>query len=200
MNICSTWKVGSISIDAAKLAYSRGELRKTARRAARTGFRGGAQWMAEVMGVLRERPVKCPARAYNWFGFLKYFTALGVCTAVLVALLFRFGSSGWLVIPVLPLIFYAIEVQTVFLFPLLIDESPHPWRASRRMVVESGGTVASMVRVIRTAIHMLGTPLLGRNPMDTWCEGCLAVLIWYEEVRSERKDSNRATGAPQDRE
>ncbi|MSR56629.1 MAG: hypothetical protein EXS05_03015 [Planctomycetaceae bacterium] len=73
----------------------------------------------------------------------------------------------------------------VFLFPLTLDQTPQPWRKSRQLTVESGGTLAVMGTVLPLAAVMLFGGLAGRGFVRSWCLGCLAVCIWYEELRKQ---------------
>ncbi|MBZ4417780.1 hypothetical protein K8638_14910 [Myxococcus sp. RHST-1-4] len=80
--------------------------------------------------------------------------------------------------------FYAVEVQGLFLFPLALDGVAHPWRGSRRLLLEAGGTLSAVGTVLVLAAVMLFGGLAGRGWIRCWCLGCLAVVLWYEELRA----------------
>ncbi len=147
------------------------------------GFRGGAAWMAEAMAHVRGRPVSAALPRAHVLGFLKYAAAL------LAAL----GAWALVVHAGLPLVmgftlpvlaFYAVEVQMVFLFPLALDGAPHLLRASRALTRKAGGTLSVMGTVLVLAAVMLLGGLAGRGLVRCWCLGCLAVVLWYEELRA----------------
>ncbi len=119
-------------------------------------------------------------RGFNTLGIIKYglasFAAL-VCLAA--AAWFRQPLLAILVVPA----FYAVEAQFVFLFPLALDETPQLLRQSRQWTVHSGGTFAVMGTVLPLAVVMLFGGFAGRGFVRSWCLGCLAVCIWYEELR-----------------
>jgi hypothetical protein len=80
--------------------------------------------------------------------------------------------------------FYAVEVQGLFLFPLALDGDAHPWRSARALTREMGGTLSAMGTVLVLASVMLFGGLAGRGWVRCWCLGCLAVVLWYEELRA----------------
>jgi len=80
--------------------------------------------------------------------------------------------------------FYAVEAQMVFLFPLALDGSPQLFRQARALTVQAGGTLAVMRTVLPLATVMLGGGIVGLGFVRSWCLGCLAVCLWYEQVRA----------------
>jgi predicted MPP superfamily phosphohydrolase len=115
--------------------------------------------------------------------------------ASLAAILFGAAAiwAGWPAVAVGGvLVFYAVEAQMVFLFPLLLDGSPRPWRESLRWTRRAGGTVAVMRVVKRLAMTMIFGGLAGGGFVRSWCVGCLAVCIWYERVRAAAPFCHRA--------
>jgi hypothetical protein len=90
----------------------------------------------------------------------------------------------WLV-PLAAVAFYAVEAQMVFLFPLALGGSAGPFGAARRWTRRSGGTIAVMRVVIPLACTMLFGGLAGRGFLRCWCLGCLAVCLWYEDLRND---------------
>ena len=114
-------------------------------------------------------------------GLIKY----GVAT--LVALLWvagciAIGRPRWGAAAVL--LFYAVEAQFVFLFPLALDGVARPLRASRRWTIAAGGTFRVMATVLPIAAVMLLGGFVGRGFVRSWCIGCLAVCVWYEHLRA----------------
>jgi hypothetical protein len=149
-------------------------LARAARDAWRGGFATGAEWMRLALGVMRGTPPK-GRTSFQMLGFGKYLLCLAAAALMLVP-----GRIFW---PLAVLAFYAIEVQMVFLFPLALDGRADLLRSSRALTRRAGGTLPVMAKVMRIAAGMLGNPLLGRDPVRAWSLGCLAVLVWYEEVR-----------------
>jgi hypothetical protein len=155
-------------------------LAESAQQAWRRGFVSGGCWMRLTLEHLRGQPLAGAASNLNGLGLLKYGLA---CAAAL----------GWFVLtmtchrPLLALlcvpVFYAIEAQMVFLFPLALDGSVRPFREARRWTRRAGGTLAVMAIVLPLAATMLFGGFLGRGFVRSWCLGCLAVCLWYEHLR-----------------
>jgi predicted MPP superfamily phosphohydrolase len=146
------------------------------------GFASGAEWMRLALETLRGQP--CPRAAFNfqWLGLIKYGLAAGV------ALLWAIAACAWHVtwlVPLAVVAFYAVEAQMVFLFPLALDGSAHPFGAARRWTRHAGGTIAVMWVVLPLACTMLFGGLVGRGFLRSWCLGCLAVCLWYEDLRND---------------
>jgi hypothetical protein len=161
-----------------------GELARTSARAARGGFATGAVWMHRALVRLRGRPVRPPSVSplgFQALGGFKY----GVATASAVGCAAATWLVGWPPLSVVGVpVFYAIEAQGVFLFPLALDGCPRPLRAARRWTVRAGGTVRVMAVVMPVAATMLLGGLAGRGFVRSWCLGCLAVCVWYEDLRA----------------
>jgi hypothetical protein len=153
----------------------------------RWGFVSGAEWMRSALAQLRNTPPAGPTRGFNRLGIIKY----GLSSAAALACL---TAAVWLEQPLLAVLlvpaFYAVEAQFVFLFPLALDQTPHVWRRSRQLTLASGGTLAVMGTVLPLAAMMLFGGLAGRGFVRSWCLGCLAVCIWYEELRNEMTGAN----------
>jgi hypothetical protein len=150
-------------------------LGRASRHSGRSGFRSGAQWMQLCLYVLRgEWPIGGDA-SFQWLGVFKYSQA--VLGFTLVARL-----SPHLA-PLAVFVFYLIEAQSVFLFPLALDGVQNLWTESRRLTLKAGGTLPVAITAMRLAQTMLlgGFPRCGFR--RSWCLGCLAVVLWYEEVR-----------------
>jgi predicted MPP superfamily phosphohydrolase len=180
--ICNTLEMDARSLlSIAKAQFdSTDELSTRARLAWRGGFASGAAWMRCALGRLRNNPLPVQVRAYQVYGSVKY----GLATAA--ALLFAAAAigAGWPVIALGgALIFYWVEARMVFLFPLLLDGSPRPWRDSLHWTRQAGGTVKVMRTVMRLAATMIFGGAVGGGFVRSWCVGCLAVCIWYERLR-----------------
>jgi hypothetical protein len=167
-------------------------LRTAAAGAALGGFSSGAEWMRLALETLRGRP--CPLSAFNYqrLGLIKYGVASGV------ALLWAVASCNWNVpwlVPLAAVAFYAVEAQMVFLFPLALDGSSRPFDAAWRWTRRAGGILAVMRVVVPLACTMLFGGLAGRGFLRCWCLGCLAVCLWYEDLRND-PPSDGGAGSP----
>ena len=128
------------------------------------------------------RGIPCPPQGagYGRLGFTKY--GLAAAAALLWA------GVAWalrlpLLAPLAVVVFYAIEAQMVFLFPLALDGCVRPFRAARAWTRRAGGTLAVLRVVLPLASVMLLGGLAGRGFVRCWCLGCLAVCLWYEDLR-----------------
>jgi len=157
-------------------------LPSSAARAAFGGFSSGARWMGEALETIRGHPRGTTApRNYQMLGVLKYALAGGAALLWIVATL----VIGWPELACLAVaVFYAVEAQFVFLFPLALDGSPAPFREARRWTVRAGGTWKVMRVVLPLAARMLGGGFLGCGFVRSWCLGCLAICVWYEDLRA----------------
>jgi hypothetical protein len=158
-------------------------LAKAAGPAARGGFASGADWMRLAMVRLRGGPVgpAAPGVSFHALGILKYMVASLVALAGAAAAVL----AGWPALSAVAVpIFYAVEAQGVFLFPVALDGSSKPFREARRWTVRAGGTLRVMATVMPIAATMLSGGFVGRGFVRSWCLGCLAVCVWYEDVRS----------------
>lgn len=159
-------------------------LAQAAPQAGRSLFASGGQWMRHALEHLRGEALPGTVYSLNGLGFLKYGLA---CLGMLAVLATAFSlGPPWvmvLAVPVAVLIFYALEAQMVFLFPLALDGSLSPFRDARRWTIRAGGTGAVMRVVLPIAAVMLFGGLVGRGFLRSWCLGCLAICLWYEELR-----------------
>jgi predicted MPP superfamily phosphohydrolase len=162
-----------------------------ARAAWRRGFAGGGAWMRLSLERLRGRPLPAAAAGLGHLGLLKYALA-GAAAAVPLAAALAAGRA-WLAVLCVPA-FYAVEAQMVFLFPLALDGHERPLAAGRAWAVRAGGTAAVMRVVMPLALAMLGGGLLGRGFVRSWCLGCLAVCLWYEELRTNPPQARAKAG------
>ncbi len=160
-----------------------------ARAAAQTwrgGFASGAEWMRQILTHLRGRDVPTSPVPFQLLGVVKY----GLATLGTLLFLAGVGVVGaWYLAGGLVLVFYAIEAQLVFLFPLAIDGSPDLFRTSRRWTRKAGGTVAVMIIVIQLAAMMIFGGFVGHGFVRSWALGCLAVVLWYEYLRHEAENA-----------
>ena len=121
-----------------------------------------------------------PSHSLQKLGCVKYCLAcLGALACV--ALAWQLGEPLILIgcVPV----FYAIEAQFVFLFPLALDGDATPYRSAWQWARHAGGTWAVMRVVLPLAGVMLFGGFFGRGFVRCWCLGCLAVCLWYEAIR-----------------
>jgi predicted MPP superfamily phosphohydrolase len=136
--------------------------------------------MRLALETLRGTPCPPQGAGYNYLGFTKYGLAAGA------ALLWAAGAWA-LRLPLLPplaaLVFYVVEAQMVFLFPLALDGSARPFRTAWAWTRRAGGTLAVLRVVLPLASVMLLGGLVGRGFVRSWCLGCLAVCLWYEDLR-----------------
>jgi predicted MPP superfamily phosphohydrolase len=136
--------------------------------------------MRLALETLRGQPCPPTTVDYQRLGLIKYGLAGGV--ALLATVAACAGHVPWLV-PLAAAAFYVVEAQMVFLFPLALDGSARPFSAARRWTRRAGGTIAVMRVVIPLACTMLFGGLAGRGFLRCWCLGCLAVCLWYEDLR-----------------
>jgi predicted MPP superfamily phosphohydrolase len=157
------------------------ELRAGARSAGHRGFSSGAQWMRIALEHIRSKPVAPHPAHFQWLGLVKYGLAVTASVAFAIAMIA-------LRQPVLSLaailVFYAVEAQFVFLFPLALDGVRQPLRASRRWTLRAGGTLVVMWTVMQLALTMVLGGFIGSGFVRSWCVGCLAVCVWYERLRT----------------
>jgi hypothetical protein len=150
-----------------------------ARQGWRHGFASGAEWMRLVMEQLRGCSLPAGDAPFQWLGLIKYGLCMaGFAACVLAAWLARAWPLALLGVPA----FYAIEVQFLFLFPAAIDHPQHPFTANRRRVARAGGTFQRMATVIPIAASMLAGGPAGQGFVRSWALGCIAIVIWYEEL------------------
>jgi hypothetical protein len=153
--------------------------------AARDAWRGlfasGGEWMRLALGHLRGQWLPCPALNLNVLGAKKYGLAGGAALLVAAAaVLLHVWPLLLLCVPA----FYAVEAQMVFLFPVTLDGAARPFREARRWTMRAGGMLAVMAVVLPLAASMLFGGFLRQGFVRSWCLGCLAVCIWYEDLRS----------------
>ena len=139
-------------------------------------FPWGAKWMYERLGELRPgHPMSFnPSINYNLYGFIKY----GSCLAVSLLSALWLSRYHLLLTPLSILIFYLCEIHFLFLFPLLIDNTPRPILTGIRNAYRIG-IVKCLITVIPIAFFMLAGLLRGKDNFRNWYIGCFAVLIWY---------------------
>ena len=151
-----------------------------ARSAGKTLFGSGAAWMRHALEWIRGTPLADASWDFNVLGFVKYGLASAGAFACLAL---AWWSSPWWLLGIVP-VFYAIEAQFVFLFPLALEGNSHPFREARRWTKRAGGTLIVMGVVLPLAATMLFGGFVGRGFVRSWCLGCLAVCLWYEDLRT----------------
>ncbi len=144
-------------------------------------FTRGAEWMLYCLNHIRNENTTLPKGvAFEYYGWGKYL----LCSFVALIPLFL---SYWLV-PLSILLFYLIEVQLLFLFPLLIDGSKNSFKSSWRLTRQIG-TFRAMIVVIPIAIYMLYGMCRRKDCLQHWYVGCLSILILYEEINTNEETS-----------
>lgn len=185
---------GQALLERAEAFYDRSPaLQLAARAAALDGFAGGARWMSLAIEELRGRAA--PPREARWWawGTFKYGLCAAACAPVLW-ICWGTGQWGWSALCAVA--FYALEAQMVFLFPALLDGSARPLSASRLWTRRAGGTVEVMTTVWRLAWTMILGGIAGRGAIRSWCLGCLAVAIWYEDLQRSARRMSRPIPGP----
>jgi len=184
--------VVALLAEAARRYDASPELRVAARRAARSGFGGGAAWMAQAMAAIRgaagaSTPSAADRAAATRLGFTKYGAASAALLLVGGAATTAFLAGRPVLAAALAAAagaaFYLVEAQGAFAFPALVDGATDPWRRSRELVCAAGGTGPVAARTVVIAAAMLGGGFLGRGFLRSWCVGALAVALWYEALR-----------------
>ena len=136
--------------------------------------------MALALARLRGTGSASPGPGAVRTGLLKYGAAAmaGIACGLLLGQVHWIAGAAGAV-----LAFYAVEAQGVFVFPALAAGAASPWRESRSLVTAAGGTAAVVARTLVLALVMLLGGFAGRGFLRSWCVGCLAVVLWYEELR-----------------
>lgn len=138
-------------------------------------FTNGAEWMFKRMNELdgKER-VFDTSISYEKYGYFKY----GICLIVfLITGIFLFFKAIFL-LPLAIIVFYFLEIHSLFLFPLLIDKVENPITKSIHMTYQIG-ILSAITTVIPIGFFMMIGLLDLRNPLRNWYLGCLSILIWY---------------------
>ena len=142
-------------------------------------FSKGGFWMFIWLQRLqfRQERVVPDATRLTYYGLLKYGICLASC---FVACLVFFHLHFWR-LPFSIILFYILEIQALFLFPLLIDRVPYPIMTSVKLTY-SIGYFRVLFTVMMIGIFMVSGLLNKKNPLKNWYIGCLAVVIWYVEI------------------
>jgi hypothetical protein len=143
-------------------------------------FASGGNWMRLALAHLRGQGLPASARSLNALGTIKYALASGAALLVAAAAVLL---PAWPLLGLFVPVFYAVEAQTVFLFPQTLDGAARPFHEARRWTVRAGGTLAVMAVVLPVAAFMLFGGFARQGFVRSWCLGCLAVCIWYEDLR-----------------
>ena len=153
-------------------------LQTASRTAGWGGFDGGAEWMRNAMGVVRgTKPAGCARFARLGRG--KYASA---CLAALIVLAVLWRMPA-LALPAAIVTFYAAEVRMLFVFPMALDGEKEPFLASHHLVSRTLPPGRAAARVMCIAVRMLFAGIAGGGFVRSWCLGCLAVVLWYEDAR-----------------
>ena len=144
------------------------------------GFQSGGQWMARAIARHRNTELRPGQVNYRRAGWIKYGSCLG---GGLAAAFFASLLHLWLALPVFVFVFYAVEVRSVFLFPLLAEHGHRGPRAHPALLHRAGGMLTAMTVVIPLACHMLFGGWKGGGLRRPWLRGCVAVLLWYVDLR-----------------
>ena len=150
----------------------------------RAGFASGAAWMQQAMQLVRGRGQVVEAGepqdrvGFVWLGLRKYALA-GAPAGMLVLL--ALGGQPWLW-PLAIVAFYLVEVRMVFAFPLALDGSEAPLGDSNALLFASMSWWRATSNVMLLAAEMLFGGFCGRGFVRSWCVGCLAVVLWYEQA------------------
>jgi hypothetical protein len=146
----------------------------------KSGFASGADWMRLVLCQLRGVNPPTASASFQQLGVVKYGLS-ALCALLFLCLVI--STRAWLFLPGVVLVFYAVEAQMVFLFPLALDGCRNPIRESLVWTRAAGGTIPVMFTVMQLAVVMLFGGFFGRGFVRSWCLGCLAVVLWYEALR-----------------
>jgi|GEM_PF-965523 len=150
-------------------------------------FTLGARWMHHRLNELgKDSPQPFNTNInYNFYGYLKY----GICLSSACLTTWWLSGYGWPYIPLSILSFYFLEVQFLFLFPLLIDHASRPIYTGIYTTFKIG-PVKCLLTVIPISIFMMTGLFWKKDRFRNWYIGCLAILIWYNnEVRNRTSSS-----------
>jgi len=164
---------------ACKLYDSSEMLQKESLHAYKGGFPSAVKWMRLALQILRSKEIPERNIPYSFLGFIKY--GLAGFTFILY-IIFIIHIKYYIFLPFAIVLFYGIEVQFLFLFPLAIDGISKPIYHSLNCKVK-GGRFASIFGVIVIAIFMISGILPQKSFFRNWSVGCIAVLIWYEDSK-----------------
>ena len=119
---------------------------------------------------------------FAFWGVFKYLTAV-ILSSVTAFILFGLSVSA---VPAAIFIFYLTEMFFLFLFPLLIDGCRNPFRENLRMLKKTG-FFRSYFCLLTIAIYMISGIFSLSDPSRRWKIGCIAVLVWYSEIKQSRQ-------------
>ena len=143
-------------------------------------FDHGAAWMWTQLQILRGKPADMAIVNFQRLGAAKY----ALCMWAMATCVCAYACwSQPLFLIMAPFSFYLAESQMVFLFPVALDHSSRPFHDSALLTREAGGALYVTLVVIPIALSMLLGGFVGRGFARSWYVGCMAILIWYEEVR-----------------
>jgi hypothetical protein len=140
-------------------------LAHSADKAGKKGFASAGEWMREALGVIRNEPLPNRRIRFHWLGLEKY--GLATSLAMIVVILGWWTDNFW-ILPLAIILFYAVEAQMVFLFPLAMDGSANLMQQSLRWTRRAGGTWEVMKTVLPVAAVMLLGGFFGRGFVRSW--------------------------------
>lgn len=146
-------------------------------------FSKGAKWLgnqARKLNSTSVEEVNTPIN-YSFYGYLKY----GLSLAVFALFLYIGLTKNVLFLLTAPFAFYLVEVHFLFLFPSLLHEKCFSLFKSIQLVYSVGFLTCYLNTLIIAAWMIIGL-FNTKNPLKNWLEGCLAVLIWYNEKTRNR--------------
>ena len=144
-------------------------------------FSKGAAWMTARLNEMDNHKTTRfdPSIPFNAYGWFKY----GLCISACIISAFLLFPLHFLLVPLSIVVFYFLEVQLLFLFPLLIDQVKQPILTSIKITYHLG-VFKCMGTVMPIAFWMLWGIFSKNQPFRNWHVGALAILIWYkDEVR-----------------
>ena len=138
-------------------------------------FQRGGFWMLNFMQQQADKEMNLADKFY-FYGMLKYFA----CITISILAIVIFYPLSWVEIFLVIILFYAVEVHFLFLFPLIIEQAKNPMKSSVQMLYRIGLGKA-VITVIPIAVYMIIGLLSRENPFRKWHIGCGAIVVWYEQ-------------------
>lgn len=143
--------------------------------AARTGFSGGLHFLCRHAGTC--------AREVNGhhIGIAKYGACIVFAIGVSALTAWLLHDEHFVLVPLAAFVlaFYGLESRLVFVFPAAAHGDAHPFATSWRLTRHE----RALGVVLPLASFMLFGPLFGQGLVRSWTTGCLAVSLWYRDVR-----------------
>ena len=154
-------------------------------------FSMGAAYMAAGLSLVLHQPIDPPmTKTFNRLGLIKYGTA-SLLALLFIVLGIIFQGFVWIFLS--PVVFYLAEVTMAFVFPLALEKSQHPFRESWTLIRRKGGPLKNLFVIVPIAGFMVGGGFFGQGFVRSWCVGCLAVVLWYVDVRDGQKEKSHGS-------